>query len=260
MRKKFVILFLVAIFSISLFAFVACNEGDNVSRGWVVNIKTGINMTATVSFLAGETEDDLLWRAFVNTGGMEEGYDQGANNNNNWCNGHYYFDGEPGKSTLHMMLYDHDAYVEATGDTGTDITNTYDPSNARLLDENGKQVGFNTYIDIEPDEDGGYTFTFVLRQLTMFVGDKGNFTATIIPPQDGTLGSGGEAVYAPEPEGLTFIETVVAIVVPVAVVLIAGIVVTIILVRKNKKKKEAAAAESDPMRSYSDGSEDGGVQ
>lgn len=255
MRKFLIAFATIALVAVFLFAFAACNQGDNVSRGWVASIKTGVNMTATVSFLAGDTEDDLLWRAFVNTGGMEEGYDQGANNNNNWCNGHYYFDGEPGKSTLHMMLYDHDAYVEATGDTGTDITNIYDPSNVRLLDENGKRVDFNTYIDIEPDEDGGYTFTFVLVPIS-FV-EKANFTATIIPPQDGTMGSGGEAVYAPEPEGLNFIETVVAIVVPVGVVVIAGIVVAVILVKKNKKKKAAAAAAENGEGDISpdDGSE-----
>ena len=255
MRKFLIAFATIALVAVFLFAFAACNQGDNVSRGWVASIKTGINMTATVSFLAGETEDDLLWRAFVNTGGMEQGYDQGANNNNNWCNGHYYFDGEPGKSTLHMMLYDHDAYVEATGDTGTDITNTYDPSNVRLLDENGKRVDFNTYIDIEPDEDGGYTFTFVLVPISF--AEKANFTATIIPPQDGTMGSGGEAVYAPEPEGLNFVETVVAIAVPVGVVVIAGIVVAVILVKKNKKKKAAAAAAENGEGDISpdDGSE-----
>ena len=240
MRKLFVGIVLIAIVAASLFAFSACNQKTNDKITWYPEIQTNAGMTAAISFIAGETQDDNLWRAVVNTGGIEEGYDQGSNDNNNWCNGHYYFDGEPGKSTLHLNLYDYETYAAKTGDVGTNEADTYNPVNITLYDENNQGVGFNNYIAIEPNEEGAYIFTFVLNQIA-WVPDSW-FHVTLIPPQDGTFGGSSEAAEAPEPEGLNFIETIVAIAVPVGVVVIAGIVVAVVLVKKNKKKKAAASS------------------
>lgn len=251
MRKFFVGIVLAAMIAVSIFAFTACNDGAQsgnayaASEGsWVVRTENPAEMAAEVTFTS-----DGLWRMFVNTGGLEEGQGQGANENNNWCNGHYYFEGEPGVSTLYMCLYDYDAYVEATGDTGTGVNNTYNPANVRMLDASNNRIEFNVYYQAAPDENGTYEFCIELLPMASFVGgidpELARFRFDFQPPQDGTLGTDDAPQPVAPADGLTFIDKVIIIAVVVGVVIIAVIVAIVLIVKKKKKKKAAALAAGE---------------
>ena len=278
MRKKFVILFLVAIFAISLFAFVACDvsgsvayasaapseegpvEGEEEANGgWKADSSACRGLiTGTLTFVS-----EKHWIMYIGGSAAD------MSTNDNWCRGEYYFEGDVGRSPLHISLYGpEDYYFEEFGADEMYNQNdpAYDPSSVRLVGNDGEPVeAYGEEVVIEPDANGSYvirvTVYGVMDRILNAGGTKedGWFVYTLTPPQDGTQGSGGVVTAPPEGGGPDLLAIIIAV--PIAaVVLIAGIVVTIILVRKNKKKKEAAAAESDPMRSYSDGSEDGGVQ
>lgn len=268
MRRSFVGIVLIVLIAVSLFAFAACNNnkassdsGDGSSEGsWVVRVENPAGMAAEVTFTSNG-----LWRMFVNTGGLEEGQGQGSNDNNNWCNGNYYFDGEPGESTLYMCLYDYDAYVEATGDAGTDASNTYNPGNVRMLDANNDRIDFNVYYQAEPDANGSYEFCVELIPMAAVaeiagIPEYARFRFDFTPPQDGTLGTDDVPQPVAPVDGLTFIDIIIIIAVVAGVVIIAAIVVIVVAVKKKKKKKAAALAEGEGAESSSadDPGESGG--
>lgn len=256
MRKLFIGLVLIAVIAGSLFAFVACNDEPyvpTIEQGW----------SAKTEFLA-ESSNGVInfvsakhWR--VDVGGMAASFI--PDDNDNWCRGEYRFEGEVGKSDLHMILLgEDDWYFEEFEEDEMDNDNSpaYDPQNVVLLDADGKEVPHGEEAVFAPDEAGVYNFTILLKGALGNIAnmggspEEGMLKFAFYPPQDGTLGSNGDMAPPPPSSGPDMFAIIIAV--PIAaVVLIVGIVVTVVLVKKNKKKKAAAAAANDNGGDFSGG-------
>ena len=92
--------------------------------------------------------------------------------NDNWCRGEYYFEGDEGRSLLHISLYGpEDYYFEEFGADEMYNQNdpAYDPSSARLVGNDGEPVeAYGEEVVIEPDANGSY----VIRVTVYGVMDK----------------------------------------------------------------------------------------
>ena len=81
-------------------------------------------------------------------------------NNDNWCRGEYYFEGDEGRSLLHISLYGpEDYYFEEFGADEMYNQNdpAYDPSSARLVGNDGEPVeAYGEEVVIAPDANGSY--------------------------------------------------------------------------------------------------------
>ena len=261
MRKLFVGIFAIALIAVSLFAFVACDEESpkntetaDVEEAWFANTEwlksvgamtiTQETSTGTLTFL-----DETHWNVVVGGGAGN------MSKNKMWCYGLYWFEDEeggkngvPGIDPLHILLFDYEAYVEETGDVGTNVYDTYDPSSAALVDPDD----FNSTLDknveavILPDENGVYAVQ--VRGVGGFgiIGAGDLPDATMIysfrPPQDGTLGLEPGATAPLPPAGTKDVGPIVGISIGVIAGIAIIVTVTVVLVKKNKKKKAAAAA------------------
>jgi|GEM_PF-1555438 len=80
--------------------------------------------------------------------------------NDNWCRGEYYFEGDEGRSLLHISLYGpEDYYFEEFGADEMYNQNdpAYDPSYARLVGNDGEPVeAYGEEVVIAPDANGSY--------------------------------------------------------------------------------------------------------
>ena len=80
--------------------------------------------------------------------------------NDNWCRGEYYFEGDEGRSLLHISLYGpEDYYFEEFGADEMYNQNdpAYDPSSARLVGNDGEPVeAYGEEVVIAPDANGSY--------------------------------------------------------------------------------------------------------
>ena len=80
--------------------------------------------------------------------------------NDNWCRGEYYFEGDEGRSLLHISLYGpEDYYFEEFGADEMYNQNdpAYDPSSVRLVGNDGEPVeAYGEEVVIEPDANGSY--------------------------------------------------------------------------------------------------------
>ena len=259
MRKFFVGIVLAAMIAVSIFAFTACNDEKYVptaEQGWSAStewLKSDgmFDSTALLSFTTAE-----MWRLDVGGAAAQMG------DNSNWCQGAYWFEGSVGESPLHMVLYSTETYLENAPDTDPNPS-IYDPANIALLDADDNIVEKDVEVVYLPDENGIYTIR--ARGINAFgifgVADVEAITMTFLfyPPQDGTLGLGGEIIAVPDTDGLGMYETI-GIIVAVVVVVIVAVVVTIVVVKKKKKKKAAAlAAGEDAETTYpADDSDEGG--
>ena len=252
MKKFFVVILAMALIAVSLFAFVACDSGDpDVVEGWEPSndkILRGV-LSGTLSFVSSE---HYMLRI--------EGFGS-LNKNTNWARGEYWFEGEVGKSPLHMKQWGPDKWVyEEFGEDEMNNANDpeYDPSSCRLLGNDNKPVEeYEQEVVFEPDENGVYTVRFCLYGYFDDLAEAGGgeedswFVFKFLPPQDGTLGTNGELSPVQPGSGPDMFAVIIAV--PIAaVVLIAGIIVTVVLVKKNKKKKAAAAKAGEGDLPYDD--------
>ena len=80
--------------------------------------------------------------------------------NDNWCRGEYYFEGDVGRSPLHISLYGpEDYYFEEFGADEMYNQNdpAYDPSSVRLVGNDGEPVeAYGEEVVIAPDANGSY--------------------------------------------------------------------------------------------------------
>ena len=80
--------------------------------------------------------------------------------NDNWCRGEYYFEGDEGRSLLHISLYGpEDYYFEEFGADEMYNQNdpAYDPSSVRLVGNDGEPVkAYGEEVVIAPDANGSY--------------------------------------------------------------------------------------------------------
>ena len=87
-------------------------------------------------------------------------------NNDNWCRGEYYFEGDEGRSLLHISLYGpEDYYFEEFGADEMYNQNdpAYDPSFARLVSNDGEPVeAYGEEVVIAPDANGSYVIRVTL--------------------------------------------------------------------------------------------------
>ena len=259
MKKTFFGIVLIAVVAISLFAFVACNDAVAYAEAepdgaWYA-ITDWMDSDDAVALLGGKSTaalnfySETRWSIIV--GGAVATFP--GNNNLNWCQGEYYFDGEVGTSTLHIKLYDKEAYVASEPEDDPDPS-IYDPANVTLLDADGNDAGKNNWVALEPDEDGVYIIK--ARGAGLFgeligAADINLVTMTFrFKPPTGAedLGSGGVIVAPPDPGGIG-LGGIIGIAVAVIVVVIAAIVVTVVVVKKKKKAKaqaeQQAAAEAE---------------
>ena len=257
MKKTFFGIVLIAVVAISLFAFVACNDAVAYAEAepdgaWYATT-SWLDTDDMVAFLGGKSTaalnfySETRWSIIV--GGAVEGF----SDNNNWCQGEYYFEGEVGASTLYIKLYDKEAYVASKPEDDPDPS-IYDPANVTLLDADGNDAGKNNWVALEPDEDGVYIIK--ARGAGLFgqligAADINLVTMTFSfkPPKGAEdLGSGGVIVAPPDPGGIG-LGGVIGIAVAVIVVVIAAIVVIVVVVKKKKKAKaqaeQQAAAEAE---------------
>ena len=175
MRKKFAILFLVAIFAISLFAFVACDVSGSVAYASAAPSEEGP--------VEGEEEANGDWKA---DSSACRGYITGTltfvsekhwimyiggeaakmSTNDNWCRGEYYFEGDVGRSPLHISLYGPDDYYfeEFEADEMYNQNDpAYDPSYVRLVGNDGEPVeAYGEEVVIAPDANGSYVIRVTL--------------------------------------------------------------------------------------------------
>ena len=255
MKKTFFGIVLIAVVAISLFAFVACNDDVELVQGDWYATTTWMDTDDAVALLGGKSTAALNFysetRWSIEVGGAVATFP--GNNNLNWCQGEYYFEGEVGTSTLYIKLYDKEAYVasEPEKDPNPSI---YDPANVTLLDADGNDAGKNNWVALKPDEDGVYIIK--ARGAGLFgeligAADINLVTMTFRfqPPMGATqLGSGGELVAPPDAGGIG-LGGIIGIAVAVIVVVIAAIVVTVVVVKKKKKAKaqaeQQAAAEAE---------------
>ena len=86
--------------------------------------------------------------------------------NDNWCRGEYYFEGDEGRSLLHISLYGpEDYYFEEFGADEMYNQNdpAYDPYSARLVDNDGEPVeAYGEEVVIAPDANGSYVIRVTL--------------------------------------------------------------------------------------------------
>ena len=86
--------------------------------------------------------------------------------NDNWCRGEYYFEGDEGRSLLHISLYGpEDYYFEEFGADEMYNQNdpAYAPSSARLVGNDGEPVeAYGEEVVIEPDANGSYVIRVTL--------------------------------------------------------------------------------------------------
>ena len=86
--------------------------------------------------------------------------------NDNWCRGEYYFEGDEGRSLLHISLYGPEDYY--FDDFGADEMYNqndpaYDPSSARLVGNDGEPVeAYGEEVVIAPDANGSYVIRVTL--------------------------------------------------------------------------------------------------
>ena len=187
MRKKFAILFLVAIFAISLFAFVACDVSGSVAYASAAPSEEGPVEGEEEAYASaapseegpveGEEEANGDWKADSSacrgliTGTLTfvsekhwimyiGGSAADMSTNDNWCRGEYYFEGDVGRSPLHISLYGpEDYYFEEFGADEMYNQNdpAYDPSSARLVGNDGEPVeAYGEEVVIAPDANGSY--------------------------------------------------------------------------------------------------------
>ncbi len=106
-------------------------------------------ITGTLTFVS-----EKHWIMYI--GGS--GADMSANDN--WCRGEYYFEGDEGRSLLHISLYGpEDYYFEEFGADEMYNQNdpAYDPSSARLVGNDGEPVeAYGEEVVIAPDANGSY--------------------------------------------------------------------------------------------------------
>lgn len=169
MRKKALVLVLVCLTAISLFAFTACNKntytppegGEWLSRGVFISEMVGV---AELRF-----KNDTEWEME-----MIDGMAVGDSENTIWCQGTYYFEGNPGVSALHMTI----------------DPAKLDPSNVRLVDANKANVENGAEIVYQPDENGVYSVRIKCVSaddlLATLNPDAAIMTFSFKPPQDGT--------------------------------------------------------------------------
>ena len=86
--------------------------------------------------------------------------------NDNWCRGEYYFEGDEGRSLLHISLYGpDDYYFEEFGADEMYNQNdpAYDPSSVRLVGNDGEPVkAYGEEVVIAPDANGSYVIRVTL--------------------------------------------------------------------------------------------------
>lgn len=245
MKKLFVATALIAVIAASVFAFAACNNdtaSTDAVEGWSANCTfLGDTSTATINFVS-----DKHWR--VDVGGFAEE----SSVNTNYCRGEYYFDGEVGKSDLHMMMlagekWLFDEFGEDEQNNGNDPA--YDPANVKLLDRERNTVANGEWVVYSPDDNGVYKVEVFLEGALGFMAgllgeEEAIMSFSFYPPQDGTLGSNGDMSPVPPSEGPNMMAVIIAVPIAVVVVIVA-VVVTVVLVKKNKKKKAAQSAAGE---------------
>lgn len=105
---------------------------------------------------------------------MIDGLAVGRSDNPVWCQGTYYFEGNPGTSALHIVI----------------DPNKGDPSNVKLAGDDNKLVDNGTEIVYQPDETGTYVVKINCIAGEVSAGgatvDQATMKFQFKPPQDGT--------------------------------------------------------------------------
>lgn len=244
MRRKFTVVFLAAVISVcSVLGLCACNDNGvpstdtAVESAWYANTEF---MNSGLASAFGFSSTGQL--RLINENWFEievAGAAGDMSENPKWAQGPYYFEGEPGKSALHMTCRDN-------GEVGDEPD--YDPANVKMLDADKNEVERGTEVVYHPDENGVYTVYLRLTGALGAIASAGGSVddATLVfrlkPPQDGSIPDGKAPAMPEDPVNMLY----VIIFVPIAVVvLIVALIVTIVLVRKKKKKRACQSVQSE---------------
>lgn len=169
MRKKAFILVLVCLAAISLFAFTACNKKNYTPPEGGEWLSRGVFISKTVGVAELRCKNDTEWEME-----MVEGMAVGDSENTVWCQGTYYFEGNPGVSALHMTI----------------DPAKLDPGNVRLVDANKANVENGTEVVYQPDKNGIYYVRIKCvsadELLAALNPDAAIMSFSFKPPQDGT--------------------------------------------------------------------------